>query len=108
MQLHHAASLPDALFCNNDLTALGAMKALRELGVSIPDEVAVAGFSNGIFSEISDPSLTTVDQHGFDMGVEATRLLLKRINSQKEGEPPVTMVVRGDLIIRNTSGKVAG
>jgi LacI family transcriptional regulator len=107
MRLHHAGRLPDALFCNNDLTALGAMKALRELNVAIPGRVAVAGFSNGIFSEISDPSLTTVDQHGYEMGAEATRLLLKRINSQKEGEPPVTRVVRGDLIIRNTSGKVA-
>jgi len=105
MRLHQVLNLPDAIFCNNDLTALGAMKALRQLGVAIPGEVAVAGFSNGIFSEISDPSLTTVDQHGYDMGVQATRLLLKRINSKKEGEPPVTMVVRGDLIIRDTSSR---
>ena len=107
MRLHHSGALPDAIFCNNDLTALGAMKALRELGIKIPGRVAIVGFSNGIFSEISDPPLSTVDQHGFDMGAQATRLLLKRIKSGKETETPVTIVVKGDLIVRDTSRKSA-
>ncbi len=103
MRLYQSGNIPDAIFCNNDLTALGAMKALRELGTEIPEGVAIVGFSNGIFSEISEPPLSTVDQHGYEMGVQATRLLLKRINSVNKGEPPVTIVVRGDLIVRETS-----
>jgi DNA-binding LacI/PurR family transcriptional regulator len=102
-RLHLTGKMPDAFFCSNDLTALGAMKALRELGLRIPGEVAVVGFSNGIFSEISDPSLTTVDQHGYEMGVLATRMLLRRIRQAGEGSPPSTQVVAGNLIIRDSS-----
>ena len=103
MRLHRSGNMPDAVFCSNDLTAIGTMKAVRELGIRIPEDVAVVGFSNGIFSEISDPPLSTVDQHGFEMGVLATRMLLNRIHPRREGEPPVTRVVQGDLIIRDSS-----
>jgi DNA-binding LacI/PurR family transcriptional regulator len=66
-------------------------------------DVAVVGFSNGIFSEISDPSLSTVDQHGYEMGALATRMLLNRIRQEGEGAPPSTKVIAGNLIIRDTS-----
>ena len=103
VHLHRSGNIPDAVFCSNDLTALGAMKALRNLGLRIPGDVAVVGFSNGIFSEISDPSLSTVDQHGYEMGALATRMLLNRIRQEGEGAPPSTKIIAGDLIIRDTS-----
>jgi DNA-binding LacI/PurR family transcriptional regulator len=80
------------------------MKALQKLGFRIPGDVGVVGFSNGIFSEISDPPLTTVDQHGYEMGALATRMLLNRIRQAGEGPPPSTKVIAGNLIIRESSG----
>jgi DNA-binding LacI/PurR family transcriptional regulator len=98
-------NLPDAIFCTNDMTALGAMKSLRSLNVRIPEDVAVVGFSNGNFSEISEPSLTSVDQHGFEMGVLAMKMLLDRIREKGDGKPFITKVLKADLIVRDSSKK---
>ena len=100
-------NLPDAIFCTNDMTALGAMKSLRSLNIRVPEDVAVVGFSNGNFSEISEPSLTSVDQHGFAMGVLATKMLLDRIQEKNESKPFITKVLKADLIVRDSSGKRA-
>lgn len=80
-----SGNIPDGIFATNDLTALGAMQCLRKNGISIPGQVAVVGFSDGHFSGITDPALTSVDQHGYEMGTIATRILLDRILS-KESE----------------------
>jgi len=95
---------PDAVFATNDLTAIGAMKALKNLGFNIPGDVAVVGFSDGRFAEISEPMLTSVDQHGFEMGTLATELLLSRIQQRSPGAPFETRIVPADLVIRSSSG----
>ncbi|SHF44723.1 transcriptional regulator, LacI family [Mariniphaga anaerophila] len=92
----------DGLFAVNDLTAIGAMQTLQKKGIKIPQEVAVVGFSDGRFSGITDPTLTSVDQHGYEMGTVATQLLLKRIHS-KEDYPCETKVLNANLIIRGSS-----
>jgi LacI family transcriptional regulator len=86
----------------NDLTAIGAMQTLQKRGIKIPNEVAVVGFSDGRFSGITDPTLTSVDQHGYEMGTVATRMLLKRILS-KEDYPCETKVLNANLIVRGSS-----
>jgi DNA-binding LacI/PurR family transcriptional regulator len=103
IQMKNTGNVPDALFCINDLTAIGAIKSLRELGFKVPEDVAVVGFSDGIFAQISDPLLSSVDQHGYEMGMQATRLLLDRIKQKEDDYPFVTKVLKGDLIIRNSS-----
>jgi LacI family transcriptional regulator len=70
---------PTALFCGNDLIALGAMQALAELGISVPDEVSVAGFDDIPPAVASRPSLTTVRQPMHQVGVRATEILLEQI-----------------------------
>lgn len=95
--------LPDAFFGVNDLTAIGAIKALTEAGFSVPDDVSVAGFSDSRFAEISQPTLTSVDQHGFEMGALATRMLLKRIRQEGSELPFETSVLNADLVVRNSS-----
>ncbi len=97
---------PDAIFCSNDPMAMGSMMAIKEKGLKIPDDVAVVGFSNWFFGEIMDPSLTTVDQPGFEMGQEAARLLIRHIEmrDKDQGDPtPETKVLKTRLIIRNSS-----
>jgi LacI family transcriptional regulator len=100
--------IPDAIFANNDPMAMGAMMAIKEKGLKIPQDVAVVGFSNWFFGELMEPSLTTVDQPGFEMGQEAARLLIRQIEmkEKEDFEPqPETKILKTRLIIRNSSLK---
>jgi LacI family transcriptional regulator len=97
---------PDAIFASNDPMAMGAILAIKEKGLSIPDDVAVVGFSNYFFAQITDPSLTSVDQPGFEMGQEAARLLIRQIEAKdkdQEDLAPETKVLKTKLIVRNSS-----
>jgi DNA-binding LacI/PurR family transcriptional regulator len=93
----------DAIFAVNDLTAIGAMQTIQKRGLKIPDEIAIAGFSDGRFSGITDPTLTSVDQHGYEMGSIATQMLLKRISAEDDSYPAETRILNADLIIRGSS-----
>jgi LacI family transcriptional regulator len=89
----------DALFAQNDLSATGALQALREAGLRIPQDVAVVGFDDIPLASYSEPPLTTVHQPLREMGEAAARMLL----AQFRGSPlpatpqvlPTTLVVRG-------------
>lgn len=99
---------PDAIFATNDPAAMGAMQAIKEAGLSIPKDIAVVGFSNWIFSALLDPSLSSVDQPGFEMGQEAAKLLIRQIGvkSKDNTEPtPETKVLKTRLIVRDSSVK---
>ena len=97
---------PDAIFANNDPMAMGAMVAIKEKGLKIPQDIAIVGFSNWFFGELMEPSLTSVDQPGFEMGQEAARILIKQIETKDKGEPVLeTKVLKTKLVIRNSSLK---
>ncbi|RZK69914.1 MAG: LacI family transcriptional regulator, partial [Pedobacter sp.] len=66
----------DGIFVITDLVALGVLNGLLELGVDIPNQVKIIGFSNWFISSISKPKLSTINQPGFEMGVQAVNLLL--------------------------------
>jgi LacI family transcriptional regulator len=102
--LFESGNLPDGIFAVNDLTAIGAMQTLQKRGVKIPDEVAVVGFSDGHLSGITDPTLTSVDQHGYEMGSIATEMLLRRILAENPDYPFETKVLNANLIVRASSG----
>ncbi|WP_321369706.1 LacI family DNA-binding transcriptional regulator [uncultured Draconibacterium sp.] len=93
----------DGVFATNDLTAIGAMQTIQKKGYKIPDEIAIVGFSDGRFSGITDPTLTSVDQHGYEMGTLATQMLLKRITSEDDEYPAETKILNADLIVRGSS-----
>jgi LacI family transcriptional regulator len=98
----------DAIFCNNDPLAMGAMVAIKEKGLKIPQDIAIVGFSNWFFGGLMDPALTTIDQPGFEMGQEAARLLIRQIDTKlKDDFEPVheTKVLKTQLIIRESSMK---
>ncbi|NPV67691.1 MAG: LacI family DNA-binding transcriptional regulator [Anaerolineae bacterium] len=81
---------PDAIFCASDSLAAGALDALHELGLRIPQDVAVVGFDNRYFSGYQRPPLTTVALPLYEMGSLAGELLLKAI----QGEPPHRVIHR--------------
>lgn len=90
---------PDAVFCFNDLLALGAMRALHEAGCRIPDDVAVVGFDGIEDGLYATPSLTTIAPDKEETGRLAVALLLERIHGTRTGppmrvQPPFRLVVR--------------
>ncbi|MGE5393927.1 MAG: LacI family DNA-binding transcriptional regulator [Candidatus Saccharibacteria bacterium] len=97
--------VPDGIFAVNDLTAIGAMQTIQKKGYLIPDDISIVGFSDGRFSGITDPNLTSVDQHGYEMGTSAAEMLLNRILSSEAVYIPEKKVLSADLIIRGSSRK---
>lgn len=97
---------PDAIFAANDPMATGAMQGIKEMGFKIPQDVGVVGFSNWSYGSLLEPSLTTVDQPGFEMGQEAARLLIRQIElADKNQDDPVpeTRILKTRLIVRDSS-----
>jgi LacI family transcriptional regulator len=100
--LMHLPSPPDAIFAVNDMTAVGAMKTLQRMSIAVPQKVAIIGFSAGFFSDITTPTLSSVDQHGYEMGVEAAKLLLQRIEEPAEGLHK-TQYIDTHLVLREST-----
>lgn len=94
--------LPEAIFCFNDPTALGAMKAIKEFGLKCPDDIALIGFSETEIAQLVEPTLTSIAQPCFEIGVTAAQLLLEQINLTPP-PPPKTVCLRAELNIRKSS-----
>ncbi|MGC9471618.1 MAG: LacI family DNA-binding transcriptional regulator [Bacteroidales bacterium] len=94
---------PDAIFAINDLTAAGAMKVIKERGLRIPEDIAIVGFTNGQIAHLTDPPLTSVEQHGYDMGREAVRMLLDRLTRPEADYPPKIKILKTRLDIKASS-----
>ncbi len=106
-QLLHSPQMPDGLFCANDITAISAIQLAKEANLQIPKDLAVAGFSNTPAATIIDPPLTSVNDHAFEMGQAAARLLIRQIENNDKNIVSETITIRNDLIIReSTAGKL--
>jgi DNA-binding LacI/PurR family transcriptional regulator len=92
----------DGIFAVNDLTAMTAMSIIKRSGYNIPDEIAIVGFSNSIYSSMTDPPLSTIEQQGYLVGQKAITLLLDRIQSDEPIESRVEQI-KTDLIVRGSS-----
>lgn len=93
---------PTAVFASSDTQALGAMKAIREAGLSVPEDVALIGFDNVKTSTYV--GLSSVDQHISEVGFEATALLLERVGGARP-DAPVARPVTPELRVRSSSGR---
>ena len=99
--------LPGAVFCYNDMTAIGLINAARGAGLAVPSDIAVAGFDDIPFATYCCPPLTTIDQPKVEMGQLAMKmgLSLMTIEEGDEGEELSNIVVQGELIVRaSTAG----
>lgn len=97
----------DAIFGNNDMAAIGAIKAIRKRGLRVPEDIAVVGFSDWKLASLVDPPLTSVAQSGFEIGKAATELLLEEIRLPKDVSPRLTaQVVPSELVVRESSQKL--
>lgn len=101
-------SLPikvDGIFAANDVSAIGAIKYLKKNKLRIPEDIAIVGFSNEPISAVIEPSLTTIDQSGFQIGKKATELLLNQINNGKNAPNDKNTILKSTLIERDSSKK---
>jgi LacI family transcriptional regulator len=94
---------PDAVFSASALGIMGAMQVLKENDIRIPEEFGLVGFSNEVFTSFTEPSLTTVEQHSVQIGNAAAELFLEEISKGKAGFVPQKIVLKPELIIRDSS-----
>jgi LacI family transcriptional regulator len=101
-----ATEKPDGVFASTDMIALGAIQALKARGLRVPEDVCVVGFSNWQFTSLTEPTITTVAQPGFEMGQEAARLLIREIEADDDTVlEPVLKTLKTTLIIRDSSNR---
>ena len=93
----------DGVFGATDNVAIGAIKALKKNGFSIPENVAVIGFSNGSKSTIIEPNLSTIDQHGYELGKLAAEYLIEEIREDLDFSANKTIELKTKLIVRESS-----
>ena len=104
-KIHNEHKDVDGIFAITDLVGIGAVAYFNEVGIKIPEQIAIIGFSNWFMASVISPSLSTIDQPGFEMGKKALKLLLKEIKAKKNHEifEPQTVVLPTDLIVRNST-----
>ena len=94
----------DAIFAVNELFAVTAIKEAKAQGINVPEEMAIIGFTDGIISKYSSPSITTVGQNGIKMGNKAAQMLIDRLETELEEEEHYrTEVIETQLVIREST-----
>lgn len=94
----------DALFAVNELFAVTAIKTANRLGKKVPEDLSIIGFTDGIISNYSSPSITTVSQSGIKMGNKAAEMLIDRLESEEEEEEYYkTEVIETHLVEREST-----
>jgi LacI family transcriptional regulator len=91
---------PTAIFAGNDLSAFGAIEAIRERGLRIPEDISLAGFDDIPQASLVYPKLTTVRQPLDQMGREAANILLEQIEKPEQAKRQVTLAT--ELVIRDS------
>ncbi|MFA5698327.1 MAG: LacI family DNA-binding transcriptional regulator [Sphaerochaeta sp.] len=94
-------TLPQAFFCYNDVAALGVIKALKEHKIRIPEDISIVGFDNLPMSSMSEPRLTTIKVPNRLIGTLATELLVDKLSTKRSKEP-ITIQVKGTLVVRDS------
>ena len=97
--------LPDAVFVANDNCAVGCMQALKKAGIRIPQDIAFVGFNNDPVSTVIEPNLTTINYPGYKMGEMAAGSLINHLNGVTSIAATNTILLRSELIIRESSMK---
>jgi LacI family transcriptional regulator len=102
LRLMKRRTRPDAVFCANDLMAIGALDATRELGLAVPEDVALVGFDDIDAASLVSPALSTVANPAYEAGWSAGGLVLDRLSGRHSGSRR-TLVLPCRLVVRESS-----
>jgi LacI family repressor for deo operon, udp, cdd, tsx, nupC, and nupG len=98
---------PTAVFCYNDMTAIGLILAARQSGLRMPADLAVVGFDDIPIASFACPPLTTIAQPKHEMGKRAVEMALELLDPAEGGEPMTNIVFKGRLVVRESSGSLS-
>lgn len=93
----------DSVIATDESSAIAAMKVAIRKGHKVPDDFSVIAFSNGILARHSSPKLTTVSQHGEQMGAAAAEMLIEKLDKKDEKSASKTKVIKTDLVERKST-----
>ncbi|HEV8514434.1 MAG TPA: LacI family DNA-binding transcriptional regulator [Cyclobacteriaceae bacterium] len=105
LQLLKQKEIPDGIFSSSALSIAGAMQVLKEKNIKVPEEIALVGFSNEAFTQFTEPPITTVDQHSMRMGNAAAEIFLEEVSSDRQKFIPQKIVLKPELIVRQSTLK---
>lgn len=98
-------TLPDGMFITNDFTAAFAMVALKEAGIKVPEDIAIIGFNNDLISKVTEPTISTINYPGKEMGESVARILVNHLEGNGDLNITNTLVLNTELIVRDSSLK---
>jgi LacI family transcriptional regulator len=104
MRLMKLSPGPDAIFCANDEMALGVMKVAKKNGIKIPQDIGLIGFDNIRISQYTSPTLTTVNQPTYTIGILLSERLIFKLNNKESNIQNSNLVLKPELIIRESCG----
>ena len=96
----------EAVFAVNEIFAVTAIKLARKHNIKVPEELSIIGFTDGIISKYSTPSISTVSQNGIKMGAKAAKMLIERLEleeEEQEDEQYSTEVIETELVEREST-----
>ncbi len=101
---------PTAIFAANDLMAMGCIRALHDMGLSVPGDVSVMGYDNIDMAKLYTPALTSVNQPKYDFGMRSAQMLLRRLEVMQAGEEAEgeTVLLPLHIAVRESVGPVKG
>ncbi len=94
---------PDAFFAVNDDTAIGIMYTIKRMGLRVPEDISICGFTNGQRAIACDPMLTTIEQNGMEVGRQAARILIGKAEDRIPIDRVERRIVKTRLIVRGTT-----
>jgi LacI family repressor for deo operon, udp, cdd, tsx, nupC, and nupG len=98
---------PDAIFASSsDFSALGVLEVASAMDIKVPSELGICGYSNEDFTEITSPSITTIDQFSIYMGKTVADLYFREMNLDESNRKPKTISIKPKLIIRKSTSRL--
>ena len=99
---------PDAIFAStSDFSALGVLEVATAMNIKVPTQLGICGYSNEDFTEITSPSITTIDQFSVDMGKTIANLYFEEMNNLNVSAAPKTISIKPKLITRSSTQRSA-
>ncbi|WP_243739321.1 LacI family DNA-binding transcriptional regulator [Flavicella sediminum] len=102
-KLLYAPTHPDGILCFSDQIAISVMLAAKERGIKIPEDLSIIGFNNEPIDELLDPTLTSVDQPDYEMGLASAQFIINRIKNHQIKN--TRKILKSNLIIRNSTNR---